>query len=196
MRISRSRWLSWTFPALLALVGFVGRMAAAEATALELAKLGNDYVGKDSRDKIVQIRCEKSIASLTPTIWFVVYYDEDATFKATEVKFVSGKKSKVTRPLRVLETVGNTDKAMDRSRIKIDSDQAIKTATAESSLKPLSLRASQLWLQPGDAGPVWKVRLWAAKLHNPMDDADIGDVYISAADGKVVRSDLHINSVD
>ena len=45
-------------------------------------------------------------------------------------------------------------------------------------------------------GPVWKVKLWAAKLKNPMHDADIGDVLISAKDGKVVRSNLHINSVD
>jgi hypothetical protein len=29
-----------------------------------------------------------------------------------------------------------------------------------------------------------------------MHDADIGDVFISAKDGKVVKSDLHINNVD
>jgi hypothetical protein len=180
----------------LALLGGGWGAKAAEATAFELAKLGNDYVGKDSRDKIVQIRSEKSIGSLTPTVWFVVYYDEDATFKTTEVKFGSGKKMKVTRPMRVIETVAGSDKSMDRTKLKIDSDKAIKTACAESLLKPLTLRATQLWLQNGDSGPVWKVRLWAAKVHKPMDDADIGDVYISATDGKVVRTDLHINSVD
>lgn len=172
------------------------RAAAAEATALELVKLGNDYVGKDSRDKIVQIRSEKSINSLSPTIWYVVYYDADATFNATEVKFGAGKKLKVTRPLRVLESVSSKDKSLDSSKIKIDSDQAIKTATEEPLLKAVTLRATQVWLQRGDTGPVWKVRLWAAKLKNPLDNTNVGEVYVSAEDGKVVRTDLHINSVD
>lgn len=164
----------------LALLLALGSTAhAAEVTALELVKLGNDYVGKDSRDKIVQIRSEKSIASLTPAIWYIVYYDADATFKATEVKFGAGKKMKVTRPLRMLEPVTGNDKMLERAKIKVDSDKAISTATAEPLLKPLKLLATQVWLERGDAGPVWKVRLWAAKLKNPTDDADVGDVYIS-----------------
>ena len=43
---------------------------------------------------------------------------------------------------------------------------------------------------------VWKVKLWAAKLRQPQNDADIGEVWVSASDGKVVKNDLHINSVD
>ena len=38
--------------------------------------------------------------------------------------------------------------------------------------------------------PVWKVCLWATKLEHPEDDADIGDVIISAEDGQVLKSDL------
>jgi hypothetical protein len=38
--------------------------------------------------------------------------------------------------------------------------------------------------------------LWAQKLRHPNDDANIGDVFISAEDGKVLRSDLHIDRVD
>lgn len=196
MRNSKLRWLSWTVLVGLALLGVAGKVVASDATALDLVKLGNDYVGKDSRDKIVQIRSEKSIASLTPAIWYVVYYDEDATFKATEVKFGAGKKMKVTRPMRMLEPVTGGDKMLDRAKIKVDSDKAISVATAEPLLKPLTLRATQLWLERSEAGPVWKVRIWAAKLKNPMDDAEVGDVYISTEDGKVTRSDLHINRVD
>lgn len=189
-RFMRSIYSLALFFALAATAG------AAETTALELIKLGNDYVGKDSRDQVVQIRSEKSIASLTPTIWYVVYYDEDATFKATEVKFGAGKKMKVTRPMRMLEPVTGKDKALDRSKIKVDSDKAISTATADPLLKSLNLRATQLWLEGSAAGPVWKVRIWAAKLKNPTDDANVGEVYVSAEDGKVTRTDLHINSVD
>ena len=181
----------------LVVLGFARSASAADLTALELVKLGNDYVGKDSRDQIVQIRSEKSVASMTPVIWYVVYYDEDATFKASEVKFEAGKKVKVSRPARLLEPITGDNKVLDASKIKIDPDKAITTATAEPLLKPLTLRATQVWLQRGgDKGPVWKVRIWAAKLSNPMKNVDVGEVYISADDGKVVKSDLHINSVD
>ena len=44
--------------------------------------------------------------------------------------------------------------------------------------------------------PVWKVRLWAAKLSNPNKMADIGEVFISADQGKVVKNDLKPNRVD
>src|SRR3954447_8834637 len=80
----------------------LGQMAkAAELTAFELIKEGNRYVGEEAKDKIVQIRSEKSIGTLTPNIWYIVFYDVDATFKATEVKFGAGKKMDVKRPTRL-----------------------------------------------------------------------------------------------
>ena len=48
---------------------------AAEPTALQLVKEGNKHVGEDARDKVVQIRSDKSIGSLTPNVWYMVYYD-------------------------------------------------------------------------------------------------------------------------
>ena len=167
-----------------------------ESTAFDLIKEGNRYVGEPSKDKLVQIRSEKSIGTLTPNIWYVVFYDADATFKATEVKFGAGQKLKVTRPLRVLERGSGEYKSLDRSKLKTDSDEAIKVATAEPLLKALTLKATQLWLERGEEGPEWRVRLWAAKLKHPNDQADIGEVHISAGSGKVLRSDLHINRVD
>jgi hypothetical protein len=169
---------------------------AEEPTAFELIKQGNQYVGVQSKDKVVQIRSEKSIGTLTPNIWYIVYYDPDATFKAMEVKFGAGKKLKVARPWRVIERGLGEDKVLESSKLKTDSDKAIKIACDEPLLKSLQLRATQLWLQRGDEGPVWRVRLWASKLKNPADDVDIGDVYISAADGKVIRTNLHIDRVD
>jgi hypothetical protein len=180
---------------IILLLHSVGALAA-ELTAFELIKEGNRYVGEQCQDKVVQIRSEKSIGSLTPSIWYVVYYDSDATFKATEVKFGAGKKMKVTRPARVIELAGGDSGLLDRSKLKVDSDKAIKTAAAEPLLKPLALKATQLWLQHSAEGPVWKVQLWAAKLQKPNVMADIGDVHISTETGKVVRSNLHINSVD
>jgi hypothetical protein len=174
---------------------------AAEPTALSLVKDANEYVGKEARDHVVQIRSDKSIGTLTPNIWYVVFYDPDATFKASEVKFEAGRKKEMKRPLRMLEYV-KADKVLDREKIKVDSDEAIKIAIAEPMLKNLTLKATQLWLDlnlkpdMSVTGPIWKVRIWAAKLKNPNDNTDVGDVYVSAETGKVVQSDLHIDRVD
>jgi len=173
---------------------------AAEATALELIKEGNRHVGEEAKDKVVQIRSEKSIGTLTPNIWYIVYFDPDATAKATEVKFGAGQKLSVKRPARILEPFMGTHRPLNREKIKLDSDKAIAIAIKEPLLTNLKLQATQLWLgrQPwaADEVPVWRVRLWAAKLRHPGDTADIGEVFISAEDGKVLKNDLHIDRVD
>lgn len=175
---------------------FAGAAQAGEPTAYDLIKAGDQYVGVQSKDQVVQVRSEKSIASLTPNIWYVVYYDPDATFKATEVKFGAGEKLTVSRPWRMLEMADDGHKVLDRTKLKLDSGKAIKIATAQPLLKNLTLKATQLWLEHGDSGPQWRVKLWAAKLKNPNDDADIGVVIISTDDGSVLKVDLHPNSVD
>jgi len=53
-----------------------------------------------------------------------------------------------------------------------------------------------LTLERWEEMPVWKVRLWAAKLRNPTKDADIGEVIISAETGKMLKNDLKISRVD
>jgi hypothetical protein len=174
----------------------LGQVAAAEPTALSLIKDANEYVGKDVRDQVVQIRSEKSVASLTPNIWYVVFYDKDATFKTAEVKFGAGKKLDVKHPMRAPFGYINDKNILDQKVIKIDSDKAIKTATAEPLLDKLTIRATQLWLENVDTVPTWRVRLWAQKLRHPNDDADIGEVFINAQDGKVSKSDWHIDRVD
>src|SRR5882672_9697830 len=80
----------------------ISQAAAKEMTAFELAKEGNRFVGEQSKDKVVQIRSDKSVGSLIPSIWYVVYYDPDATLKSVEVKFGAGQKMDVKRPARVL----------------------------------------------------------------------------------------------
>lgn len=180
----------------VAWLGLTAVARAAEPSAFDLIKEGNRYVGEQSKDKVVQLRSEKSLASMTPNVWYVVFYDADATFKATEVKFGGGKKMTVTRPMRVLELGNGDSKVMDRAKLKTDSDEAIRIASAEPVLKPLTLKASKLILQHGDEGPVWKVTLWAAKLKNPVEDADVGSVFVSCETGKVLKTDLHVDSVD
>jgi hypothetical protein len=202
MRIAR-RCLVRLVLAGLMLVGGGGigmlpaRAAAAQPTAFDLAKEGNRYVGEQAKDKIVQIRSEKSVAGVMPTIWYVVYYDPTATFKAVEVKFGAGQMLDVKRPLRLLEPVTGGQEPLDLAKLKIDSDEAIKAALRQPLLDRLTVTATSARLERGEARqPVWKVRIWAAKLRKPSDDVDLGEVILSAEDGRVLKNDLHINRVD
>lgn len=183
---------------LLALGAMAMSAVAAEPTAFELIKEGNRYVGEDAKDKVVQMRSEKSVAGLAPNVWFVVYYDGDARMKATEVKFGGGKKLDVQRPFRLFERAdGNYKKIIERAKLKIDSDEAIKIAQKDSMLEKVKLTNTRMTLQKSDEGaPVWEILLWAEKLREPSKTADIGKVFINAEDGKVVRTDLHLNRID
>ena len=116
----------------------VSEAAAKDATAFELAKEGNRYLGEQSKDKIVQIRSEKSIGGLTPDIWHIVYYDPDATLKAVKVKFGGGKKMAVSRPLRLLEPVMKGDEPLPKDKLKTDSDAALDIARKEPLLEKLT----------------------------------------------------------
>ena len=191
--------------AVVAILGLALAARAAEATAFELAKEANRYVGEQAKDKIVQIRSEKSVGSVNPNIWYVVLYDPTATLKAVQVRFGAGKMLDVKRPMRLLEPVTGGDAPLDKAKLKVDSDHAIKTALKEPLLQNLKVTATQLNLErvgegvlgiSGAGEAAWKVKLWAAKLREPSRDADIGEVWLSANDGKVLKSDLHINRVD
>lgn len=171
--------------------------SAKDPTALQLIKEGNRYVGEQAKDKVVQIRSEKSINGLEPSIWYVVYYDPTATLKAVEVKFGAGKMMDVKRPFRLLEPVTGGDTPLDREKLKIDSDEAIKLASKEPLLERVKVTAVASKLERArEGGIVWKVRFWAENLRKKTEDADVGEVHIGAEDGKVLKTDLHINRVD
>jgi hypothetical protein len=167
----------------------------AESTAFELIKEGNRYIGEQSKDKVVGIYSEKSIAGLTPDIWYVAYFDPDSKSRPVEVKFGAGRQMGVKHRSSVFSG-SKAEKILDIKKLKVDSDKAIKTATAEPLLAKLTLKATQLWLENTAGTPVWKVRLWAAKLAKPDVSADIGEIFISAETGEVVKSDLKPNKVD
>ena len=182
----------------LLLIGGLSQIAnAAEPTAFDLVKEGNRHLGDEAKGRVVQIRSEKSVGGLRPNIWFVVYYDPDATAKATEIKFAAGTKVSVKRPPRVLESISGSFRELPKEKLKIDSDEAIKIAKNEPLIKNLTLTNAQLTLERGeDDQPVWKVKLWAAKIRRPSDTVNIGEIHISAEDGKVVKNDLKPGRLD
>ena len=194
MKLSGGQWL-----AALLLAGGLSQIAAlaAEPTAFELIKEGNRHVGEEAKGRVVQIRSEKSIGSLMPNIWYVVYYDPDATAKATEVKFAAGTKVSVKRPARILEPITRSHRELAREKLKIDSDKAIQIAKSDPLLKNVTLTNTEMRLERGEAEqPVWKVKLWAAKIRKPSETVNIGEIHISAEDGKVVKNDLKPGRVD
>ena len=178
------------------LAGAAG-VRADEPTAFDLIKEGNKYVGEHAKDKVVEIRSERSIGGLTPSIWYVVYYDHTASMKAAEVKFGGGKFMDLKRPFRLLERGRDREDPLDRDKFKVDSDRAIAIARKEPLLDKINLRATQLKLRRGPAGiPIWEVKLWAERTRKPGDMIDIGEVKIDAVDGKVIENDLKVQRVD
>jgi hypothetical protein len=176
-----------------AVLSLVFSARADDVTAFNLIKDANKYVGDDVKDKVVEIRSEKSVTGLTPSVWYVAFDDEDATFKVAEVKFEGGKKAGVRRPTRPLELTSMNKEIIDRKRMNVDSDKALSAATGDSTLSGVKLQYTQMWLQNGkDGGPAWRIKLWAQKTDHPDKTADIGEIYVSADDGKVTRRDLHL----
>jgi hypothetical protein len=165
-------------------------LSAAEFTAYQLVKEGNSKVADGSKDRVVQIRSEKSVAGIVPATWYVVYYDEYASLKAVEVKFVGGRVVKVDRPARLFEAMADKHTEMDPKRMKIDSDKALKIAMKEDALVNLKVTASQLKLERYEEVPVWKITLWVAKVNKPAKEVKIGEIFVSADDGKVVKLDV------
>lgn len=179
------------------LAAAAGAAAARDLTAFDLMKEGNRYVGEQAKDKVVRVRSEKSIGGLTPTIWFVEYYDSTARMKCSEVKFGAGKMLDVKRPMRLLAPISGPDVPLDRDKLKIDSDKALKIVLKEPLLERVKVKATALKLERTKAdGIVWNIRLWAAKTKQPEEDASIGEILLSATDGKLVKTDLNINRVN
>jgi hypothetical protein len=169
------------------------RMALAEPTALDLIKRGNDYVGVQSKDQVVQINSDKSVASLDPNVWHVVYFDPSVFSRITDVKFEAGQQAGIGH-MRPFTLPAKSDDILDLSKVTVDSDRAVKIAASQPLLKGLNLRYSKLTLQKGDNGPEWRVELWSARVSDPTKDANVGNVRISAADGSIIQSNLHPGS--
>ena len=167
------------------------QMAWAEPTALDLVKKGDNYVGVQSKNKILQIYSDKSVASLEPNIWHVVFFDPDTFFKSTDVKFGAGQEMEVAHPMHPFQFPAKPDQIMDLSKVRVDSDRALEIASSQPLLKGLTLRESKLTLQKMDGVPTWKVEFWAAKVNDPTKNAGIGSVCVSATDGSVLNMDLH-----
>jgi hypothetical protein len=160
-------------------------------TAFVLAREGNKFIPPQAKDKITQIRSEKSVGGLAPDVWYIDYYDSTAALKMTEVKFVADKMTEVKRPKHLLDMFSGT-KLLAWKKLKVDSDRALAIALKEPTLKQLDLQAAQFWLEWTATGSTWKIRFWTARLGKPGQTSAIGDLYISSTTGEVLKNNLHI----
>jgi hypothetical protein len=175
----------------------LGSAFAADKTAFQLVAEGNNYLGADSRDQVVQIRSEKSVGGLTPTVWYIVYREPGATFKTVEIKFGNGQRLSTHRPWRVYESTVGNNAAFNKAHLKKDSDEALKLAMSQPQLAGLKLRSSKIELiKGGQPHPVWKIEFWAERRSDPARDTSVGDVWISAFDGRVIQSRLKPKRAD
>jgi hypothetical protein len=160
-------------------------------TAFALVKEGDKVIDPQARDKVMQIRSDKSVDGLMPDVWYVAYFDPTAAFKTTEVTFVNGKVTEIKRPKHLLDAFSGS-RQMEWKRVKIDSDRALAIALKESLLKKADLRATQFWLERSVTDATWQIRFWGVRPDNADKTYVIGDIYIAGKSGQVVKTNLHV----
>ncbi|MGP8200856.1 MAG: hypothetical protein ACLQU4_15280 [Limisphaerales bacterium] len=191
----KSRVLS-TLALLALLLGASSQgLFAAGVTAFDLVKEGDKVVPQQARDKVTQLYSDKSTGTLVPDVWHIGYFDSTAAFKTTEVLFVAGKVKEITRPKRLFDSFTGS-KQLDRRKLKINSDRALAIALKAPLLKNLHLQATQFWLERVPMGSAWKIRFWASRQGKPDQTVEIGDLFLSAKTGEIIKTDLHTQKAD
>lgn len=159
-------------------------------TALQLVKLGNHYVNDDFSNHVLQIVSDKGVGNLTPKNWRVVYRDSQAKLQTVEVRFADGKMTSVREPNRFLQ-IFSPRKNLDISKVKFDSDDALKIALDLPQVRAVSVIAVEMKLERGYGGlPVWTVELFGASNTQLADEKDLGTIQLMADSGKILKNTL------
>jgi len=161
-------------------------------TALQLVKLGDHYVSEDSHDQVIEIVSDKSVDDLTPKNWRVIYRIQQAVFRATEVQFADGKMTRIREPNRFFQALSpNARKALDLSKVKLDSDDALKIVMDLPEVRAASVIAVQMRLARGYGGlPVWTVNLFGESDSKLTNEKNLGTIELLADSGKILKNTL------
>jgi serine/threonine protein kinase len=165
-------------------------------TALELVKLGNHYVSDNAHDQVIAIISDKTVGDLSPKNWRVIYHNEKASFNATEVQFADDKMIRVREPNRFLQIFSpGSSRALDLSKIKLDSDDALKILMDLPQVRAASVIAVQMELERGYGGmPVWTVNLFGESDSKLTDEKNLGTIQLLADSGKILKNTLAAKS--
>jgi len=74
----------------------------------------------------------------------------------------------------LLEPITGEDRVLDSTKLKVDSDRALKIAMAEPLLNNLTVKASQLWAATRRLGPGMEGQTVAANLKPPTKTRILG----------------------
>lgn len=167
-----------------------------KTTALQLLQKGNTHVSARSQNRVLEITSGKAPVEQPPQSWQVRYYDDKTTYNAVEVRFEGGEMERVYEPNRLLGIFApGARKILDLAKVKIDSDKAIRIATAEAAAEELVARFVELKLERGYGGlPVWNVKLFGIVPGKAAEDSSLGYVIVLAEDGKVLKKALAAKS--
>ena len=135
-----------------------------------------------AKNKVLRAEADRFQVGTIPQRWRITYYDPNALYDATELRFEKGQMARLHQPTRLLGVLNpQAPKPMDIEKIKIDSDEAVRVALGLPTVTPLSIKTVELELERGTGGlPVWKVRLFGLTQQE-------GSVTIAADDGKVLK---------
>lgn len=189
---------SGTRPAVVAATQLTNTPAVrlSKATALQLLQKGNSYVSARSQNHLLEVTASRAPLHEPPQSWRFVYYDDKTTYNAVAVRFEGGEMERVYEPNRFLELfTPGAQKTLDLAKVKVDSDKAIRIATAEAAAGELVAKFVELKLERGYGGlPVWNVKLFGVVPGKAAEDSSMGYVIVLAEDGKVLKKALAAKS--
>ena len=180
---------------LATLVAAMIPVSGAELTGLEALREANRQVGAEAKNKILQVRSERSTNGLAPKTWSVMFYDASVGMKTTVVKLSAGREPRIDHPFALFKRP-DPKRIFDPSSVRIDSDAALKVAAKDRLLEKVKLNGARITLELWEGSPVWKIEFWAEKAKEPARTPAIGQIFVDGQEGKVVNRDLHISRTE
>ncbi len=183
--------------------------AGSAPTARQAVDIAKKRMPPSSQDLVLRIEGVRSDAELRPREWRVTFYDDSRVNNALTVKVEDGRDTKVETVLRMFEdgtwrhfdrnfTGFSRNEAINLSRWKIDSDEAVSKALKQPRISEVQVTEARLVLRKlsdGDVPPVWRVYLRARSKTNPGRQAAIGYIDLSAESGEVLRNETRVGKL-
>jgi hypothetical protein len=178
-------------------------------TAKQAVDVAKKRMAPASQDLVLRVEGVRSDAEQRPREWRVTFYDDSRVNNALTVKVEDGQDTKAETVLRMFEdgtwrhfdrnfTGFSRNEAINLSRWKIDSDEAVSKALKQPRISEVQITEVRLVLRKlsdGDVPPVWRVHLRARSKSNPSRETAIGYIDLSAESGEVLRNETRVGKL-
>jgi hypothetical protein len=183
--------------------------AGSMPTAKQAVDVAKKRMAPASQDLVLRVEGVRSDAEQRPREWRVTFYDDSRVNNALTVKVEDGQDTKAETVLRMFEdgtwrhfdrnfTGFSRNEAINLSRWKIDSDEAVSKALKQPRISEVQITEVRLVLRKlsdGDVPPVWRVHLRARSKSNPSRETAIGYIDLSAESGEVLRNETRVGKL-